>query len=153
MGEMKVTGMKMNTAANDSGNSGNSGMNMDSNKSPMNMGTGSSSETMSAMNSMNGQAAMNQNNPSIKNMTAYETAHSLASIAQQAFVKNFKPIAPFNATSSTNNVGKYIDELKSDINNKASFTTVMETVHVKLHPTLINTYKITTESFRQIGII
>jgi hypothetical protein len=44
---------------------------------------------------------------------------------------------------ATINVGKYIDQLKSDINNKASFTTVIETVHMKLHPTLINTYKIT----------
>ena len=107
----------------------------------MNMGTGNSSGAMSAMNSMNGQAAINQNNPSIKNMTAYQTAQSLASVAQQA--KNFKPIAPSNATSSTINVGKYIDQLKSDIKNKASFTTVMEAVHMKLHPTLINTYKIT----------
>jgi hypothetical protein len=143
MGGMKITGMNVNTAANSSGSTGMSSMNIGSNKSSMNMGTGSSG-AMSAMNSMNGQAAMNQNNPSIKNMTAYQTAQSLASIAQQVFVKNFKPIAPFNATSSTINVGKYIDQLKSDINNKASFATVMETVHVKLHPTLINTYKITT---------
>jgi hypothetical protein len=43
----------------------------------------------------------------------------------------------------TINVGKYVGQLKSDINNKASFTAVMETVHMKLHPSLINTYKIT----------
>lgn len=65
----------------------------------MNMGTGNSSGAMSAMNFMIGQAAMNQNNPSIKNMTAYQTAQSFASVAQQAIAKNFKPIAPSNATS------------------------------------------------------
>ena len=149
MGGMKMTGMSMsmsmNTAANSSGSSsGMSGMNMGSNKSSMNMGTGNNSGSMSGTNSMNGQSAMNQNNPSIKNMTAYETAQALVSIAQQAFVKNFKPIAPSNATSSTINVGKYIDELKNAISNKASFMTVMETVHVKLHPTLITAYNLTT---------
>ena len=145
MGGMKMTGMSMNTAANSSGGSGSmSGMNMGSNKSSMNMGTGSSSGSMSGMNSMSGQAAMNQNNSSIKNMTAYQTAQALSSIAQQAFNKNFKPVAPSNATSSTTNIGKYINELKNAVNNKASFTTVMEAVHVKLHPTLISTFKLTT---------
>jgi hypothetical protein len=145
MGGMKMTGMNMNTPANGSGSSGMSGMNMGNNKSSMSMATKTSSgSTMPGMNSMSGQAAMNQNNSSIKNMTAYQTAQSLASIAQQTFNKNFKPVAPSNATSSTTNIGKYIDGLKGDINNKASFMTVMEAVHVKLHPTLISTYKLTT---------
>jgi hypothetical protein len=145
MGGMKMSGMNMSAATNSSSASGEmSGMNTGNNKSSMNMGTGSSSGAMSGMNSMSGQVAMNQNNSSIKNMTAYQTAQALASIAQQAFNKNFKPVAPSNATSSTTNIGKYIDELKSDINNKVSFMTVMETVHVKLHPTLISTYKLTT---------
>jgi hypothetical protein len=144
MGGMKMPVMSMNSTAKSSDTSaGMSGMNMGSNKSSMSMGTGSNSGSMSGMNSMSGQAAMNQNNSSIKNMTAYQTAQSLASIAQQTFNKNFKPVAPSNATSSTSNIGKYIDELKTDINNKASFMTVMEAVHVKLHPTLIATYKLT----------
>ena len=70
-------------------------------------------------------------------MTAYLTAQALASMAQQTFNKNFKPVAPANATSSTTNIGKYIDELKNAVNNKSPFTDVMEIVHVKLHPTLI----------------
>ena len=147
MGGMKMTGMNMNTAANSSSSSSGSmsGMKMGGNKSSMSMGTGSSSSgSMSGMNSMSGQAAMNQNNSSIKNMTAYQSARALASIAQQAFNKDFKPVAPSNATSSTTNIGKYIDELKNAVNNKASFMTIMETVHVKLHPTLISTYKLTT---------
>ena len=54
-------------------------------------------------------------------------------MAQQTFNKNFKPVAPSNTTSSTTNIGKYIDELKNAVNNKSPFTGVMEIVHVKLH--------------------
>ena len=110
MGGMKMNGMNMNAAANSSANKGISGMNMGNNKSSINLGTGSSSGAISGMNSMSGQAAMNQNNSSIKNMTAYQTAQALASMTQQTFNKNFKPVAPSNATSSTTNIGKYIDE-------------------------------------------
>lgn len=144
MGGMKTTGMNMNTATNSSSTSkGMSGMNMGNNKSSMNMGAGrSSSGAMSGMNSMSGQAAMNQNNSSIKNMTAYQSTQALASMAQQTFNKNFKPVAPSNTTSSTTTIGKYIDDLKNAVNNKSPFTGVMEIVHVKLHPTLITAYNL-----------
>ncbi len=56
--------------------------------SSMNMNT-SSSTGMSGMNSMSGPATMNQTNPPIKNITAYETAQSLATLAQQTFNKDF----------------------------------------------------------------
>ena len=108
----------------------------------MNMNT-SSSTGMSGMNSMSGPATMNQTNPPIKNITAYETAQSLATLAQQTFNKDFKPIAPANATSSTANIEKYIDQLKNAVNNKASFMNIMELVHVKLHPTMIAAYNLT----------
>jgi hypothetical protein len=108
------------------------GMNMASKGSSMNM-----NRNMSGMNSMSGPATMNQNNPPIKNITAYETAQSLATVAQQTFSKDLKPIAPANARSSTVNIGKYVDELKNAVNNKASFMNIMELVHVKLHPTMI----------------
>lgn len=135
MGGMKTTGMNMNTATNSSSTS--KGM------SGMNMGAGrSSSGAMSGMNSMSAQAAMNQNNSSIKNMTAYQSTQALASMAQQTFNKNFKPVAPSNTTSSTTTIGKYIDDLKNAVNNKSPFTGVMEIVHVKLHPTLITAYNL-----------
>ena len=143
MGGMKMTGMNMNTAANSSISSGSmSGMKMGGNKSSTSMGTESSSGSMSGMNSMSGKAAMNQNNSSIKNMTAYQTAQALSSIAQQAFNKNFKPVAPSNATTSTANIGKYIVELKNAVNNKTPFAGVIEIVHVKLHPTIITAYNL-----------
>jgi hypothetical protein len=149
MGGMSMPGM--NTASkgssmnmNTSSSSGMSGMNsMSGSKgSSMNMNT-SSSTGMSGMNSMSGPATMNQTNPPIKNITAYETAQSLATLAQQTFSKDFKPIAPANATSSTANIEKYVDQLKNAVNNKASFMNIMELVHVKLHPTMIAAYNLT----------
>jgi hypothetical protein len=117
------------------------GMNMVSKGSSMNMNMNTS---MSGMNSMSRPATMNQNNPPIKNITAYETAQSLATLAQQTFSRDLKPIAPANATSSTANIEKYVDQLKNAVNNKASFMNIMELVHVKLHPTMIAAYNLTT---------
>lgn len=155
MGGMNMSSMNMNnTPANNNGTSGMSGMSMGSKGPSMNISTGSSSgamsgmamadKGMSTMNSMSEQAAMNQNNPTIKNATAYEMAQSLASLAQQAFRKDLKPLVPANATGSTANIVKYIDQLKNAIDTKASFMDVMELVHVSLHPTLITAYNLTT---------
>jgi hypothetical protein len=143
MGGMKMTGVSMNTAAESSGGvSGMSGMNMGSNKSSMNMGTGSNSGEMSGTNSMNGQAAMDQNSPTIKNLTAYETAQSLTSMAKQVFNKDLKPVAPANATNANIQIEKFVDQLKNAISNKAPFMNVMELVHIKLHPTMISAYNL-----------
>ncbi|MGB6595329.1 MAG: hypothetical protein WBE68_27830 [Candidatus Nitrosopolaris sp.] len=109
------------------------GMSMGANKgSSKNMNTSSS-----------GPAVMNQNNLPIKNVTSYETAQSLASIAQQVFSKDLKPISPANATGSTANIEKYINQLKNAVDNKTSFMNVMKLVHVKLHPTMIAAYNLT----------
>jgi hypothetical protein len=117
------------------------GMNMVSKGSSMNMNMNTS---MSGMNSMSGPATMNQNNPPIKNITAYETAQSLATLAQQTFSQDLKAIVAANATSSTANIEKYVDQLKNAVNNKESFMNIMELVHVKLHPTMIAAYNLTT---------
>ena len=110
---------------------------------PPNMIASMGGMNMSGMNSMTGPATMNLTNPPIKNITAYETAQSLATLAQQTFSKDFKPIAPANATSSTANIEKYVDQLKNAVSNKASFMDIMELVHVKLHPTMIAAYNLT----------
>jgi hypothetical protein len=131
----KGSSMNMNTS---SGN-GMSGMSMPSKGSSMNMNT-SSGNGMSGMNAVTN--AMNQLPATIKNLTAYQIAESLAAVAQQVFDKDLKPIAPVNATSSNNNIANYLDQLKNALNNKSSFMNVMELVHGKLHPTLITQYNL-----------
>lgn len=117
------------------------GMSMSSKGSSMNMNT-SSGNGMSGMNAVSEPNAMNQSPATIKNLTAYQTVESLAAIAQQAFEKNLKPIAPANATNSNSNIANYLGQLKNAINNKSSFMNVMELVHVRLHPTLISAYNL-----------
>lgn len=127
-------GLPPSTVANMGGMS-MPGMSMPSKGSSMNMNT-------STGNRMSGMNAINQSPGTIKNLTAYQTAESLAAVAQQVFDKNLKPIAPTNATNSNSNIANYLEQLKNAINDKSSFMNVMELVHVRLHPTLISAYKL-----------
>ena len=97
---------------------------------------------MSGINAASGPNAINQSPATIKNLTAYQTAESLAAVAQQVFDKNLKPIAPVNATNSNSNLANYLDQLKNAVNNKSSLMNIMELVHVRLHPTLISAYSL-----------
>jgi len=116
------------------------GMNMPS-KGSMNMNM-NGGKGMSEMNAVSDPIGTSQSPVTIKNLTAYQTAESLAAIAQQVFDKNLKPIAQANATNSNSNIANYLAQLKKAIDNKSSFMNVMELVHVKLHPTLISTYNL-----------
>jgi hypothetical protein len=165
MGGMSMPGMSMPSKGssmnmNASSGSGMSGMSMPSKGSSMNMnassGSGMSGMSMPSkgssmnMNASSGSGmsetaltnAMNQSPATIKNLTAYQTAESLAAVAQQVFDKNLKPIAPANATNYNSNIANYLDQLKNAVNNKSSFMNVMELVHGKLHPTLITAYNL-----------
>ena len=114
------------------------GMNSMSGSKGASMDMNTSSSTGNGWNEFYEWTNGNEPNQSpIKNITAYETAQSMAILAQQTFNKDLKPIAPANATSSTANIEKYIDQLKNAVNNKASFMIVMGLVHVELHPTMI----------------
>ena len=117
------------------------GMNMPSKGSSMNMHM-SNGNGMSGINAISDPGAMNQSSTTIKNSTAYQTAQSLAAVAQQVFENNLKHIAPTNATNSNSNIANYLNQLKNAVNNKSSFMNVMELVHVKLHPTLIIAYNL-----------
>jgi hypothetical protein len=147
MGGMSMSGMNMPSKGasmnmNTSSGNGMSGMNMPASKgASMNMNT-SSGNGMSGMNAMSEPSAMNQSPARIRNLTAYQTAESLAAVAQQVFDNNLKPIAPTNATNSNSNIANYLNQLKNAVNNKSSFMNVMELVHVKLHPTLIGAYNL-----------
>ncbi|MGC2574722.1 MAG: hypothetical protein WA364_24675 [Candidatus Nitrosopolaris sp.] len=60
----------------------------------------SSGNGMSGMNAVSERSAMNQPSTTIKNLTAYQTAQSMATVAQQVFDKNLKPITQGNAINS-----------------------------------------------------
>lgn len=94
------------------------------------------------MNAISQPSTMSQLPASIKNLTAYQTAQSMATVAQHVFDKNLKPIASANATDSNSNIANYLNQLKNAVNNKSSFMNLMELVHVKLHPTLISAYNL-----------
>ena len=98
----------------------------------------SSGNGMSEMNAVSERSAMNQPSTTIKNLTAYQTAQPMATVAQQVFDKNLKPIAQGNAINSNSNIANYLNQLKNAVNNKSSFMNVMELVHFKLHSTLIS---------------
>ncbi|MGA9152172.1 MAG: hypothetical protein WBZ36_16480, partial [Candidatus Nitrosopolaris sp.] len=102
----------------------------------------SSGNGMSGMNAVNEPSAMSQPSTTIKNLTAYQTAQSMATVAQEVFEKNLKPMASANTTNSNSNIANYLDQLKNAVNNKSPFMNVMELVHVKLHPTLISAYNL-----------
>ena len=137
MGGMSMPGMNMNTS---SGN-GMSGMDMPSKGSSMNM-NGSNGKGMSGMNAVAEPSVMNQSPATLKDLTAYQTAESLAVVTQQVFDNNLKPIAPANATNSNSNIANYLEQLKNAVNSKTSFMNVMELVHARLHPTLIGAYNL-----------
>jgi hypothetical protein len=143
MGGMSMAGMNMpgKSSMNMSTSSGNgmSGMNMSSKGTSTSTSSGNG---MSGMNAMSDPTAMNQSPATIKNVTAYQTAQSMATVAQQVFDNSLKPIAPANATNSNSNIANYLNQLKNAVNNKASFVNVMELVHGKLHPTLITAYNL-----------
>jgi hypothetical protein len=143
MSGMSMSGMSMPSKGssmnmNASSGKGMSGMSMPSKGSSMNMNA-SSGKGMSGTALTN---AMNQSPATIKNLTAYQTAESLAAVAQQVFDKNLKPIAPANATNYNSNIANYLVQLKNAVNNKSSFMNVMELVHGQLHPTLITAYNL-----------
>ena len=97
---------------------------------------------ISEMITVSDRSVMNQPSASIKNLTAYQTAQSMAAVAQKVFDKDLKPIAPTNATNSNSHIANYLNQIKNAVNNKSSFMNVMELVHVKLHPTLISAYNL-----------
>lgn len=88
------------------------------------------------------------NGNTIKNMTDYQTAQSLAAKAQDIFNKNLKPLAAATSkvTAANAQVGKDLGQLKTAIDNKAPFMNIMKIVHLQLHPTLITAYNLQLKS-------
>ena len=118
---------------------GTSSMNMNMNN---NMKTNDNATMSSKMTAGAMTTSRNNNNATIKNITEYQTAQSLAAKAQDILNKNLKPIAPPNAASANAQIEKYLSQLKTTIDNKAPFMDIMKIVHVQIHPLLITTYNL-----------
>jgi hypothetical protein len=114
--------------------------------SSMNMNNNMKTDANATMSSKMTAGAMttggNNNNAITKNITEYQNAQLLAAKAQEVFNKNLKPIAPPNAASANTQLDKDLSQLKTAIDNKASFMDIMKIVHVQIHPLLITTYNL-----------
>lgn len=88
----------------------------------------------SPMSEMSGMSS------TIVNGNAYENSMGLASTAHQMFAD----VASQNPSKSTDNdkISSGLTKLVQDLNNKANVNTIMNDVHVGIHPTLISAYNI-----------
>ena len=118
---------------------GSSSMNMNMNN---NMKTNDNASMSSKMTAGAMTTSRNNNNATIKNITEYQTAQSLAAKAQDILNKNLKPISPANAASANAQIDKDLSQLKTAIDNKAPFMDIMKIVHVQIHPLMITTYNL-----------
>jgi hypothetical protein len=125
------------------GASSMSSMNMNMNNVNMNniMKTNNNA-TMSSKMTAGAMTTSGNNNAVIKNITEYQTAQSLTTKAQDILNKNLKPISPPNAASANAQIEKYLNQLKTAIDNKAPFMDIMKIVHVQIHPLMITTYNL-----------
>jgi hypothetical protein len=140
-------------------------MTMMSNKDQMQM-SGSSNNTMMAANS----TSMSNMTTTIVNAAAYQSAQYLANnTILRLFNDTLKPLtmnasntignnttstaqvaqgnltADNNMTLRVNDLETHLLQLRDDINSKASPSEVMMTVHVGIHPLLIQLYGLTIE--------
>ncbi|MGA9842044.1 MAG: hypothetical protein WBP64_21590 [Nitrososphaeraceae archaeon] len=120
-------------------------MNMSSMSSNMNM----QGNNMDNMNNMNADGNKNglatDNKVRILNESEYQNAQAYVKQAQEIVAKYLKSpeSATKNATSDIQSqLNKILSQLKMTIDSKGSFSTVMNLIHLQLHPTLISNYKI-----------
>lgn len=91
----------------------------------------------SAMSGMSGMSGMSS---TIVDDGAYENSIGLAATAQQMFAD----VSAKNPSKSTDNdkISAGLTKLVQDLNNKSDVNTIMNDVHVGIHPTLISAYDI-----------
>ena len=95
----------------------------------------------SMSDNMSGGSMSNMAPSIIVNTNAYENSVSLATTAQQMF----SDIATKNPSISDNSkISSGFEKLVQDLNGKADVNTIMNDVHVGIHPTLIADYNIQT---------
>lgn len=99
------------------------------------------SQMGSMSNNMSGGSMSNMAPSTIVDANAYENSVSLATSAQQMF----NDMASKNPSISDNSkISNGFAKLVQDLNGKADVNTIMNDVHVGIHPTLIAAYNIQT---------
>jgi hypothetical protein len=119
------------------------GTDTDMSRTGMDMDTSIGNEShMSSMN-MTGMD-MDMQSGDIVNMTAYQTANALASIAPTIFKNDILPLTPEGSTSFVSNLESALTELKIASGNMTSPMEIMNIVHGKVHPNLQTAFALPT---------
>jgi hypothetical protein len=115
---------------------GSSNMNM--NMQGMNM-----TQNMDNMNANGGKMPTMNNMANIQNQSEYQNAQAYVKQAQEIVSKYLTSSNLTNKNTVPNastQISKVLSQLKTAIDDKGSFDTVMNLIHVQLHPTLISDY-------------
>jgi hypothetical protein len=72
----------------------------------------------------------------------YETALVLTDKVNEVFEEDLRPQSPVNETGNTDKLERNLERLGRAIVSKASPETLMEIVHVQIHPTLQQIYNL-----------
>ena len=119
------------------------GTDTDMSRTGMDMDTSIGNEShMSSMN-MTGMD-MDMQSGDIVNMTAYQTANALASIAPTIFKNDILPQAPEGSTNFISTLESALTELKVASGNMTSPMEIMNIVHGKVHPNLQTAFALPT---------
>jgi hypothetical protein len=129
-------------------------MRMDTGEEAMDMGTDMSQTGMDTDTSVRNESNMSGMNMTgmgmdmqsgdIVNMTAYQTANALASIAPTIFKNDILPLAPERSTNFISNLESALTELKVASGNMTSPMEIMNIVHGKVHPNLQTAFALPT---------
>src|SRR5918993_4073322 len=91
--------------------------------------------------SSSGHSSMSEkNNAVLVNIYNYQTAQVLSNVVNRLFNDKLSAQAPVNEKETIDNLEQSIKDLKYAIDNKVRAESLMDIVHMKIHPMLQSTY-------------
>jgi hypothetical protein len=98
------------------------------------------------MNASDGRTPIMSKTANIQNESQYHNAQAYVKQAQEIVAKYLKSSVMSISKNSKSDIqprlNRILSQLKMTIDNKGSFSSVMNLVHMQLHPTLISNYRI-----------
>jgi hypothetical protein len=85
---------------------------------------------------------MTENNVELVSIQDYETSHVLADAVNKLFEEDLRSQSSANETANIEKLERNLKQLEQAIVNKASPESMMEIVHVQIHPTLQQVYNL-----------